>query len=96
MKLYIGGLAYSVTDQELNDFFAKVGEVTEAVVIKDKFSGRSKGFGFVQMAKDEDAKSAIDQLNGQEINGRSIIVNEARPKEDKPYGGGDRGGSRSY
>ena len=102
MKLYVGGLAYSVTDQELNDFFATEGKVTSAVVIKDRDSGQSKGFGFVEFEDDEEAKNAINTLNGKEINGRAIVVNEARPQEDRRSGGGGRsfgnsgGGNRRF
>lgn len=88
-KLYVGGLAYSVTDQELEAFFAEVGTVTSAVVIKDRDSGQSKGFGFVEMTEDEAAKKAIETLNGKELSGRTIMVNEARPQEDRrPNTGG--------
>lgn len=83
MKLYVGGLAYSVTDKELEDLFAELGQVTSAVVIKDRDSGQSKGFGFVEMAEDEAAQKAIKELNGKDVSGRSIIVNEARPQEDR-------------
>jgi RNA recognition motif-containing protein len=100
-KLYVGGLAYSVTDQELSDFFANEGTVTSAFVIKDKYSGRSKGFGFVEMSNEEEAKKAIEALNGQELSGRAIMVNEARPQEDRQDrrpggGGGGGGGGRNY
>lgn len=84
IKLYVGGLAYSVTDQELNDFFAATGKVVSATVIKDKFSGKSKGFGFVEMEDLKEGQNAIQSLNGKELNGRSIIVNQARPQEDRP------------
>jgi cold-inducible RNA-binding protein len=87
-KLYVGGLAYSVTDQELESFFAAVGTVTSAVVIKDRDSGQSKGFGFVEMTEDEAAKTAIATLNGKELSGRTIMVNEARPQEDRRPSGG--------
>ncbi len=98
-KLYVGGLAYSVTDQELEALFAEQGKVVSAVVIKDRDSGQSKGFGFVEMSEDSEAKSAIAALNGKEVSGRSIVVNEARPQEDRRPGGGGGGGgnfSRSY
>jgi RNA recognition motif-containing protein len=96
-KLYVGGLAYSVTDQELETIFAEQGKVVSAVVIKDRDSGQSKGFGFVEMSDDSEAKSAISALNGKEISGRSIVVNEARPQEDRRSGGGGGGNfSRSY
>lgn len=83
MKLYIGGLAYSVTDQELEQFFAEQGEVVSAVVIKDRDSGQSKGFGFVEMADLKEGQNAIKALDGKELNGRSIRVSEARPQEDR-------------
>ena len=82
-KLYVGNLPYSVNDQKLNEMFSSVGEVTSAKVITDYDSGRSKGFGFVEMANDDDAKKAITQLDGKDFDGRAIKVNEARPKEEK-------------
>lgn len=91
MKLYVGGLAYSVTEEELQAFFAEIGEVVSAVVIKDRDSGQSKGFGFVEMADEDGGKKAIDELNGKELNGREIVVNEARPQEDRRPGGGGGG-----
>lgn len=81
MKLYVGGLAYSVTDKDLETLFTEHGQVVSAVVIKDRDSGQSKGFGFVEMADDAAAQSAIQALNGQEQNGRSLTVNQARPQE---------------
>ena len=89
-KLYIGGLAYSVTDKELEELFAGQGQVTSAVVIKDRDSGQSKGFGFVEMADDKEGQNAIKELNGKELSGRSIVVNEARPREERPSGGSFR------
>lgn len=88
MKLYVGGLAYSVNDQELEKLFSEHGKVTSATVIKDRDSDQSKGFGFVEMSDDNEAKAAMSALNGQEVSGRSIMVNEARPKEDRSSGGG--------
>lgn len=88
-KLYVGGLAYSVTEQELEALFAEHGKVTSAVIIKDRDSGQSKGFGFVEMEDDKAAQNAIQALNGKEISGRSIMVNEARPQEDRSSGGGN-------
>ena len=88
-KLYVGSLPYSINDDELKEFFASQGEVTSAVVIKDRDSGQSKGFGFVEMSNDEEAKKAISELNGQEMSGRTIVVNEARPQEDRRSGGGN-------
>jgi cold-inducible RNA-binding protein len=90
MKLYIGGLAYSVTDKELEALFAEQGQVTSAVVIKDRDSGQSKGFGFVEMADVKEGQKAIAELNGKDLNGRSIVVNQARPQEDRSSGGGYR------
>lgn len=88
MKLYIGGLAYAVTDKELEALFAEQGKVVSAVVIKDRDSGQSKGFGFVEMAEIKDGQNAIKELNGKELGGRSIVVNQARPQEDRSSGGG--------
>lgn len=91
MKLYVGGLAYSTTEQELGALFAEHGEVTSAVIIKDRDSGQSKGFGFVEMPNDTEAKAAMSALNGTEVGGRTIMVNEARPQEERrPNGGGFR------
>lgn len=96
-KLFVGSLAYAVTDQVLEEFFKQAGNVVSAKVIIDRDSGRSKGFGFVEMESDEAAKAAIDQLNGKELEGREIAVNEARPqapRENRPYNNGgnrDRG-----
>ena len=108
-KLYVGGLPYSTTDAELKDAFSKAGTVSSAVVIMDKMTGRSKGFGFVEFASDEDAQKAIDMFNGKDFGGRNITVNEARPMEDRPRrdfrggggggyggGGGGRGGDRRW
>lgn len=83
-NLFVGSLAYSVTDDQLRDFFAAAGTVTSAKVITDRDSGRSRGYGFVEMGSDEDAKKAIDELNGKELEGRPIAVSEARPREDRP------------
>ena len=90
-KLYVGNLPYSVTDSELQQMFATHGTVTSAQVIMDRDTGRSKGFGFVEMANDGEAQAAIDALNGQQMGGRPLTVNEARPKEGGG-GGGGRGG----
>lgn len=88
MKLYVGGLAYSITEQELESIFTEHGKVTSVAVIKDRDSGQSKGFGFVEMSDDNEAKAAMTALNGKEVSGRSITVNEARPQEDRRGGGG--------
>ena len=91
-KLYVGGLPYATTDTELKDAFAQCGAVTSAVIIMDKMSGRSKGFGFVEMSSDEEAQKAIEQWNGKDFGGRTLTVNEARPMEERPRGGGGGGG----
>jgi cold-inducible RNA-binding protein len=96
-KLFVGSLSYTTTDDSLQAFFAAAGQVVSAKVIMDRDSGRSKGFGFVEMASDEDAKAAIAQLDGKELDGRKIAVNEARPQENRerrPFGGGNGGGDR--
>lgn len=97
-KLYVGNLPYSTTDSSLGDLFASVGTVTSASVITDKMSGRSKGFGFVEMSTPEEAAAAIEKFHGQDYEGRAMTVSEARPKEDRPQRdfGGDRGGNRSW
>ena len=83
-KLYVGNLPYKTTSDELQQMFAAAGSVTSATVISDKFSGRSKGFGFVEMSTDEEASAAINQFNGHEMEGRKLIVNEARPQAPRP------------
>ncbi len=88
MKLYVGGLAYSVTDKELEELFSKHGGVASAVVIKDRDSGQSKGFGFVEMNDIKEGQNAIKEMNGQEVGGRTIVVNQARPQEDRRPAGG--------
>ena len=98
-KLYVGGLPYSTTDAELKDAFSQAGTVVSAVVIMDKMTGRSKGFGFVEMSSDEEATKAIDTFNGKDFGGRNITVNEARPMEDRPrrdFRGGGSGGGGGY
>lgn len=100
MKLFVGSLSYNTTDQALRDAFSQAGTVVSATIIMDKFSGRSKGFGFVEMSSDEEAKKAMEMWNGKDFDGRTLIVNEARPmvpRENRPsggYGGGFGGGSR--
>ncbi|HCJ52522.1 MAG TPA: RNA-binding protein [Candidatus Kerfeldbacteria bacterium] len=86
-KLYIGSLSYNVSDDELKECFLQAGNVTSAQVIMDRMTGRSRGFGFVEMATDEEAMKAIEMLNGQDLKGRAIVVNEARPMGDRPRGG---------
>lgn len=86
-KLYVGGLPYETTQQELSDLFAGAGAVESATIITDKMTGRSKGFGFVEMSTDEEAEKAISMFDGKDFGGRSLTVNEARPKEERPMGG---------
>jgi RNA recognition motif-containing protein len=83
-KLYVGNLSYDMTDDALKDTFSQAGTVESAIIIKDKMSGRSKGFGFVEMSTDEEAQKAIEMLNGKEFDGRALTVNEARPMEERP------------
>jgi len=83
-KLFVGSLAWATNDDSLKDFFSQAGTVVSASVIMDRESGRSKGFGFVEMSSDEEAKAAVDQLNGKDLDGRAIVVNEARPREERP------------
>ena len=95
-KIYVGNLPYSVTDATLESNFAEFGGVSSAKVMMDRETGRSKGFGFVEMGSDAEAQAAINGLNGQAIGGRAVVVNEARPREERPggfrspYGGGGR------
>ena len=94
-KLYVGGLPYSTSEDALRDAFAQAGTVTSATIIKDKMTGRSKGFGFVEMESDEEADKAIAMWNGKELEGRSLTVNEARPMEPRaPRTGGGANGFR--
>ena len=91
-KLYVGNLAYSVRDESLQEAFAPFGTVISAKVMMDRETGRSKGFGFVEMSTDDEAQAAINGMNGQALDGRAIVVNVARPREDRPGGGGGFGG----
>lgn len=101
-KLYVGSLSYNTTEDTLKDLFSAAGTVESATIIIDKMSNRSKGFGFVEMASDEDAAKAIEMFNGKEVDGRNIVVNEARPMEERPprrsggFGGGFGGGRSRY
>lgn len=104
-RLYVGSLPYSTTDAELKDAFSQAGAVESAQVIIDKMTGRSKGFGFVEMSNDDEAMKAIDMWNGKDLNGRTLVVNEARPMEpraprtggfNRGGGSGDFGGGRNY
>ncbi|MFA6197994.1 MAG: RNA-binding protein [Patescibacteria group bacterium] len=83
-KLFVGSLSYSVTDDQLREFFAAAGTVETAQVVMDRMTGRSRGFGFVEMSSDEEAKKAVEMFDGKEMGGRAIVVNEARPMTDRP------------
>ena len=108
MNIYVGNLSYEITEEDLRLAFGEFGEVETVNIIKDKFSGQSKGFGFVEMPSKTEGQSAIDGLNGKEKKGRALKVNEARPRSEKrggrggggggkrEFGGGGRGGSRRY
>ncbi len=93
-KLYVGGLPYSATEQQLNEVFGAHGTVASAKIIADKFTGQSRGFGFVEMTSDAEAKAAITALNGTDMGGRTLTVNEAKPMEQRSGGGGGFGGGR--
>ena len=94
-KLYVGGLPYATTENELEDLFSKHGTVESVRVITDRTTGRSKGFGFVEMGSQAEAEAAIEKLNDFELEGRTLVVNEAKPREKRgSYGGGDQGRSR--
>ncbi len=92
LNLYVGNLPYSVTDQELNEIFSEIGEVQSARVMNDRETGRSRGFGFVEMKNEDDGREAIEKLNGADMGGRALVVNEARPREERPRSGGFGGG----
>jgi RNA recognition motif-containing protein len=97
MNIYVGNLAFAITDDELRQAFEAFGKVDTATIIKDKYSGQSKGFGFVEMPSGDEARAAIEGLNGKELKGRNLNVNEARPRADRRGGGGGgRGGGRRY
>lgn len=101
MNIYVGNLSWNLKDQDLSNLFSTHGEVVSAKIVTDKFTGRSKGFGFVEMSNDDQAQAAITALNGSEVDGRNIVVNESRPKQEggggggykkKSFGGGGGGG----
>jgi cold-inducible RNA-binding protein len=94
MKLYVGNLSFQTSDDDLRDLFAQAGTVETANVVQDRDTGRSRGFGFVEMASKEEGEAAIQQFNGKEFNGRNLTVNEARPREDRGGRGGGGGGGR--
>jgi RNA recognition motif-containing protein len=95
-KLYVGNLSYQMTEDGLRDVFAAIGEVTSSKIVTDAATGRSRGFGFVEMANDEDAEKAISSLNGTSVMDRAINVSEARPQRERGAGGGGRGGQRGF
>ncbi|HYY93658.1 MAG TPA: RNA-binding protein [Pyrinomonadaceae bacterium] len=92
MKLYVGNLSFQTSSNDLQDLFAQAGTVESANVVEDRDTGRSRGFGFVEMSSKEEGEAAIQQFNGKDLNGRNLTVNEARPREDRRPGGGGRGG----
>tara|TARA_B100000959_G_scaffold6704_1_gene6873 strand:+ start:168 stop:476 length:309 start_codon:yes stop_codon:yes gene_type:complete len=91
MNIYVGNLSYNLTEDDLRALFAEFGDVTSAKLIMDRYTGQSKGFGFVEMSDDGAAQKAIDELNGRDVSGRSLTVNQARPREERPRGGGGGG-----
>lgn len=95
MNIYVGNISRQVSEEELKDLFAAFGDVTKASIIKDKFTGESRGFGFIEMSNDEEAENAINELNGKDVQGRTITVSQAKPRTDRPRTGGgyNRGGS---
>ncbi len=92
MNIYVGNLSYNTSEQDLEEAFSQYGDVSSARIIMDKYTGKSKGFGFVEMPNSADARAAIQNLNGQDFGGRNVTVNEARPKEERSDRGGDRRG----
>ncbi len=92
LRIYVGNLPYSMSENELSDLFGEHGAVTDVHMVTDRATGRPRGFGFVTMANDNEGQTAIEQLNGQEVGGRTLTVNEARPREERGGGGGGRGG----
>ena len=92
MKLYVGNLSFNTSNQDLNDLFGEIGTVESTNIIEDRETGRSRGFGFVEMSSQAEGEAAISQLNGKEVDGRELKVNEAKPQENRSGGGGGRGG----
>ncbi len=93
-KLYVGNLSYQMTDQQLHDLFSEAGNVSSAQVVTDRYTGQARGFGFVEMASEDEAQQAIAAINGRNVDGRALVVNESRPREGG--GGGSRGGGGGY
>ncbi|CAA9415914.1 MAG: RNA-binding protein [uncultured Pyrinomonadaceae bacterium] len=91
-KLYVGNLSFNTSNEDLQELFGQAGTVESANIVEDRDTGRSRGFGFVEMSSAEEGKTAIEQLNGKEVDGRSLTVNEAKPREERSGGGGNRGG----
>jgi len=94
MKLYVGNLSFQTTENALQEMFEKHGQVKEAILIMDNMTNRSRGFGFVTMSTPAEGQAAINALNGKPLDGRNLMINEARPREDRPQGGGNGGGGR--
>jgi RNA recognition motif-containing protein len=92
-KLYVGNLSYQTTDQQLHDLFSEAGNVSSAQVVTDRYTGQARGFGFVEMATEDEAQQAIAAINGRNMDGRALVVNESKPREGGSGGGGSRGGS---
>ena len=92
MKLYVGNLSFSTSTQDLEKMFGEIGTVESTNIIEDRETGRSRGFGFIEMSSKEEGQNAISTLNGKEIDGRALTVNEAKPREERSGGGGNRGG----
>jgi RNA recognition motif-containing protein len=95
-KIYVGNLSFKITETDLSDMFAEIGQVESVQIITDRDTGRSKGFGFVQMVDDAAAEKAIEQLNGKEVGGRNLTVNEAKPQQKRDFGSRGGGGGRRY
>ncbi len=95
-KLYVGNLSFNTSSSQLQDLFAAIGTVESATIVEDRETGRSRGFGFVEMATKEEAENAISELNGKEVDGRELKVNEAKPRENRGFGGGGGGGRGGY
>ncbi len=95
-KLYVGNLSYQTTDQQLHDLFSEAGNVSSAQVVTDRYTGQARGFGFVEMASEDEAQQAIAAINGRNVDGRALVVNESRPREGGGGGGSRGGGGGSY